>query len=785
MPPPPVDPIPSYDDGLGAQRSQEIEITDSADGRCVPIAYGRVKFRPNCIFFTVSAVFVEAVYLLGEGPIESVEKIWLNGEEVYPTTSATVTTVIRLGTTSQTEITEVSNSQWASIYPGYALLYLRALTSELTPGIPQLEVDVKGRKLYDSRAGATAWSENPILMLRDLLTSSDYGAGLTSDDLAEGWWNDAADVCDEVIAGTTNLLTANQSDVETNTTGLGVYQSSGSPTLARVTTALWQGSASAKATAASSTNLSILTTPNTSGLVAGRTYSFSVYARASATAARTMKAGIFWHTSGGVFISSSLGTAIAATTDWTRVTVTATAPPTAAQAYLAVELVGAQAGDEVWWDGAQLEAGAVTAWTQGGTTRAADTRYRASVVIAERTPAERLVLDLLRLCMGRIWEADGKIYVACDTTGDSLWTITDDGAGADEIPLLRAPTFSRSYSETPNTVRITYLDTSTWEPDEAVAETSAVQAGNEQPRELRIDMLEIPSRSQAYRLAVQWLRISQHTLRVTCRIPQHGIQIAPGDLLTITAETGPLTAEVMRVAAVTASGDGEYDLDLQEYDADDYSDDTMSAAGWVTPDSRLSDDVVVYRDDFRSGAIDGSNYAVEPFGDLGWAATSASGTSYGWYTSEADHPGILKIQFLASSSGSIALEGNHQKFARNSKYHMRALFRVDGKAGTATYTFAFGDVLTIQVNASGTVSINGSSTGKNAGDSDWIDAQLSCAGDGTAVWDVRWASEIKTGSKAVATTTIDQQVAQSWSTSAGSQITSHIDLFTMALPSAR
>lgn len=222
---------------------------------------------------------------------------------------------------------------------------------------------------------------------------------------------------------------------------------------------------------------------------------------------------------------------------------------------------------------------------------------------------------------------------------------------------------------------------------------------------------------------------------------------------------------------------------MREYDADADMDATRCAAALAMPGSQLADDFVTYTDDFLTGAVDASGLAIEPFGELGWATTHAAGTSRGLYTSELDHPGILAISCLENSWRSIALPCDHFKFARNGRYRAEVIFRVDDRAGSQSdFTIAYGDVIIVQVNQSGTVLIDGLATGKTVANSDWIRASLWCAGDGTAHWDVRWGCEVISGSKAVTTTTINQSISLQWYAASGATITSHVDLFKLLLP---
>lgn len=100
-------------------------------------------------------------------------------------------------------VVEIQND--TRTYANTALLALKLPASEqLSGSVPRITCVVKGRKVYDPRTGTTAWSQNPILCVRDLLLSSSYGLGgwLSSTDIDDGVggsWRTAADECEDGV----------------------------------------------------------------------------------------------------------------------------------------------------------------------------------------------------------------------------------------------------------------------------------------------------------------------------------------------------------------------------------------------------------------------------------------------------------------------------------------------------------------------------------------------------------------------------------------------------------
>ena len=60
----------------------------------------------------------------------------------------------------------------------YSLWIWLNFDSDVYPnGVPNIIVEVEGKKVFDPRTSGTAHSRNPALCIRDYLTNSDYGLG--------------------------------------------------------------------------------------------------------------------------------------------------------------------------------------------------------------------------------------------------------------------------------------------------------------------------------------------------------------------------------------------------------------------------------------------------------------------------------------------------------------------------------------------------------------------------------------------------------------------------------
>lgn len=172
-----------------------------------------------------------------------------------------------------------------------------------------------------------------------------------------------------VEEGTTNLLSANQSSLETDTTG---WISGGNAVIARSTAQALHGTASLSITAPGPGDSFIIASPYVP-VTAGQTYTASVYFRAAATP-RTVSLYFRWFNSSNVQISQFQGGfQTDRTTGWTRATFTGVAPAGAVSASVLPYVNGMVANEVHYVDGLQIEQKAyATSWQIGGTARAGE-----------------------------------------------------------------------------------------------------------------------------------------------------------------------------------------------------------------------------------------------------------------------------------------------------------------------------------------------------------------------------------------------------------------------------
>ena len=107
------------------------------------------------------------------------------------------------GASSQTAdpmLTASIPTQWTSNHKLNGVCYIAASfdydKKGMYQGVPQITVQVMGKKVFDPRDDSTEWSSNPALCLLDYIQSDDYGKGLSTTDINMTTFEDAADVCD-------------------------------------------------------------------------------------------------------------------------------------------------------------------------------------------------------------------------------------------------------------------------------------------------------------------------------------------------------------------------------------------------------------------------------------------------------------------------------------------------------------------------------------------------------------------------------------------------------------
>lgn len=155
------------------------------------------------------------------------------------------------------------------------------------------------------------------------------------------------------VAGATggNLLTANQSNAETDTTGM----DKAGGTLTRNTSTPLVGSGDFKLISTGSNDLILKTATTAATVTAGRWYCAQALVKCTVASGRKVKIGIAWYKSDDSAISTTYGAEIDCPTTATVISTIQLAPALAAKAYVFVDVVSSVSDEILYADSLELE----------------------------------------------------------------------------------------------------------------------------------------------------------------------------------------------------------------------------------------------------------------------------------------------------------------------------------------------------------------------------------------------------------------------------------------------
>lgn len=224
-------PKPNVPSPAGNEANRGLQVTVRGSAVNHQIVYGETKVGGVEIFNAVSSSenkLLHKIIAFTGHEISSFVKIYLNdeylelnaqqdsnGETYYTPTNAKgpleensdrYNSSVRIyvkrgGQENNTAITSLTSAGvgWTTDHKlqGISYLYVRlAFDSDVFPnGVPNISAVIKGKKVYDPRADATVWSDNPALCLRDYLLNSTYGLDEPVGRVDDNYFIKAANVC--------------------------------------------------------------------------------------------------------------------------------------------------------------------------------------------------------------------------------------------------------------------------------------------------------------------------------------------------------------------------------------------------------------------------------------------------------------------------------------------------------------------------------------------------------------------------------------------------------------
>ena len=548
-------------------RDVSLEITDTQEGRIAPICYGRVRFAPKLTHFDIVSQQIEMILLVGEGEIDGFEAVYVDGNEVYAAPKAWATVQVRTGSLTQTAVTCISNVTVASMtHPGqaYVALKLALGTAPLNGGIPQVEVVIRGLKVWDWRSMdlvPPAWSENPVLHLYDALASTDYGAAVAPSysgdcDLKNtpplGTFATSANACDVVTAyDSAGYFTGQQqSDVQDDCSVAHHMQSF------KVPSSTFALTVKVRCLIANYSNCGIRFRTSPTGADITPDW-LSVPELMTVGQDYYLSTGL--KTGGHGIVAGQTIYAVWQTTEYHA----------SSHAWHRNSLTDAYAdGGASYWNGSAWVASNYDYWFKLYTI---EQQARCSIVVSERQPVEQVATQILQTCHGRLTWWDGLYRVTLDSLASGSLLLSDLQSPVPDIPILEGSlVVQRSDSEVPNELIGSYFDTEKWQRLPVKVDSLAVQQGTEQPRVLDASFVAVPSGGQLYRLLNTWLARASRTWRAQCDVPQHGLRLAPGDTVRLTSRLFSVTKACL-VDDISDGPGGTFRLSLVEYSSADFS----------------------------------------------------------------------------------------------------------------------------------------------------------------------------------------------------------------------
>ena len=208
--------MPSFSDSSLSDRSQLVRNPISAR----TIVYGKCRVSGTIVYLSTTGTkneYLHIVLTLAGHEVEAIDEVYFN-DELVPLVSNTPTGfyagVARVnkkrgvpGDTADADLiadtASLTDGKWTSDHKlsGIAYLYVRLTwdAEKFPSGIPNISAVIRGKKVLDPRTATTAYSANAALCLRDYLTDTSLGMGMTAAEVDDTAFGVAATICEEQV----------------------------------------------------------------------------------------------------------------------------------------------------------------------------------------------------------------------------------------------------------------------------------------------------------------------------------------------------------------------------------------------------------------------------------------------------------------------------------------------------------------------------------------------------------------------------------------------------------
>jgi len=200
----------------GEASNRGYSVTASGSALDHQIIYGKMRVGGARLFDHTTGgdnKFLHRVLGFAGHEIEEFETIYINDDAATIDGNGNVTTPSRysgviniqkhLGASDQSADAGLVSSvtDWTADHRlrGIAYLYCKFTydADKFPNGLPEITAVIKGKKVYDPRSSATAWSDNPALCVRDYILSSGHGLGEAAANIDDTSVTVAANICDQ------------------------------------------------------------------------------------------------------------------------------------------------------------------------------------------------------------------------------------------------------------------------------------------------------------------------------------------------------------------------------------------------------------------------------------------------------------------------------------------------------------------------------------------------------------------------------------------------------------
>lgn len=183
-----------------AEAMAGVLVNKESNIQAIPVIYGERRVGGTRVFVHTQGgdknEYLYIALVLCEGEVQSITDIELDNKPITDARFSGLTSYqVFTGTDGQSASSLLSaTNKWGSSHKlsGIAYIALRLKwDQDAFSGIPDITALVRGKKVYNPSTGTTAYSSNAALCIRDYLTNTRYGKGLSSGQINDTAFNQA------------------------------------------------------------------------------------------------------------------------------------------------------------------------------------------------------------------------------------------------------------------------------------------------------------------------------------------------------------------------------------------------------------------------------------------------------------------------------------------------------------------------------------------------------------------------------------------------------------------